>query len=492
MADFELDHLMSDFKNDKMDVQLDLFQPTDLLRSSIQESGLFDDIMGEMNLETGATEEIFTIPTGSDDKDVQDLLEHPLSDTSSDSGLDSQQILSPDLFDLIPNSKDEDEDDESSSYPVVNPRTNSPEPETVSFDTGATTIILPVITPKSVKVIKSTGQKRRRASASSNDSGMDDASSSGSGSYVKQFTPSQKKGKYPPLDLTEEEKRICEREAIKLPSHYPLSREEERNLKRIRRKIRNKVSAQDSRKRKKEYLDNMEDRVKACTDENESLHKRIEQLETQNKTLASQLKRLHNIIVNGGFQTRQNQTSTAMMVLLLSTALFLFPGFKDHQESQKSDVDITQAIKVPPMPGQSRSLLQFAPTIKEEFNVPGSDNANVDAKTNDIINKIKGEVDPTSPFHDHDYFVVNTQPPEKSSNKKVSYIEADVPPQGYGFVNAGMSAGKNGVGGGNSIFGNDERDVYVVVEDDDETQLNVNVTGSGPRTVVLHVPKDIK
>ena len=180
---------------------------------------------------------------------------------------------------------------------------------------------------KSVKVIKSSGQKRRRASASSNDSGLDDAPSSS----PKQFVPSQKKGKYPPLELTEEEKRICEREGIKLPSHYPLSREEERNLKRIRRKIRNKVSAQDSRKRKKEYLDNMEDRVKACTDENSVLHKRIEQLETQNKTLASQLKRLHNIIVSGGFQTRQNQTSTAMMVLLLSTALFLFPGFKDHQ-----------------------------------------------------------------------------------------------------------------------------------------------------------------
>merc|ERR1711997_1107044 len=401
---------------------------------------------------------------------------------SSDSGLDAQQILSPDLFDCITSG-----DDDEPSHNVVNPRTNSPEPETVSIDTGTTTVLLPVITPKSVKVIKSTGQKRRRASASSNDSGVDDASS-----FSKQFVPSQKKGKYPPLELNEEEKRICEREGIKLPSHYPLSREEERNLKRIRRKIRNKVSAQDSRKRKKEYLDNMEDRVKACTDENNQLHKRIEQLETQNKTLASQLKRLHNIIVNGGFQTRQNQTSTAMMVLLLSTALFLFPGFKDHQESQKSDVDITQAIKVPPMPGQSRSLLQFAPTIKEEFNVAGSDNAAVDVKTNiDIINKIKGEVDPTSPFHDHDYFVVNTQPPEKSS-KKVSYIEADVPPQGYGFVNAGTSAGKNGVGGGNSIFGNDERDIYVVVEDDDETQLNVNVTGSGPRTVVLHVPKDIK
>ena len=60
--------------------------------------------------------------------------------------------------------------------------------------------------------------------------------------------------------------------------------------------------------------------------------------------------------------------------------------------------------------------------------------------------QIKEEVDPSSPFHDHDYFVVNTQPPEKSK-KKVSYIEADVPPQGYGFVDTGTSADKNGVGG---------------------------------------------
>ena len=153
------------------------------------------------------------------------------------------------------------------------------------------------------------------------------------------------------------------------------------------------------------------------------------------------------------------------------------------------------------MPGQSRSLLQFAPTIKEEF---GSDvNAPVVDTTNNLIRKINkmnnvGEVDPTSPFHDHDYFVVNTQPPEQKYKKKVSYIEADVPPQGYGFVDAASPSadpGKNGVGpagGRNSIFGNDDRDVYVVVEDDDETQLNVNVTGSGPRTVVLHVPKDIK
>ena len=99
------------------------------------------------------------------------------------------------------------------------------------------------------------------------------------------------------------------------------------------------VSAQDSRKRKKEYVDAMEDRVRRCSVENDELHKKIELLETQNKTLAGQLRRLHQIIVNGGL--RQTQTSTAMMVLLLSTALFLIPGFKESQGAENDSRDIT-------------------------------------------------------------------------------------------------------------------------------------------------------
>ena len=46
------------------------------------------------------------------------------------------------------------------------------------------------------------------------------------------------------------------------------------------------MSAQDSRRRKKEYMDNMEERVKQCTEEKEDLQRKIDQLETQNKTLA--------------------------------------------------------------------------------------------------------------------------------------------------------------------------------------------------------------
>lgn len=141
-----------ELKNEKMD----------LLSTSIQESGLFND-NGDVSCNIWHTGKLAdqALQSFQDwrriaNLETDDLLdsiltgssEKPLSDTSSDSGCNlEQQILSPELIDYIPAQESDDEDDVNNA---VNPRTNSPEPEVIipsNFDTGATTIILPVITP---------------------------------------------------------------------------------------------------------------------------------------------------------------------------------------------------------------------------------------------------------------------------------------------------------------------------------------------------------
>jgi len=526
----------------------------DLLSASLAQSGILDDAVGDgvKSWETESDELLDSILTGNSDAEKLGCLglevERPFSDTSSDSSgcTLEQQMLSPvdrtahassslDLIDFI-NDSDEDQtleavnpvtisggDDDVDAAATTLTTTITIPPQTppkkaassmavtmsghvqnAVIQTGTTTVVLPVITTnrngkQSLAIAPPT--KRRRVSQSSSDSGLDDNPNGWAASMKTED------GKYPALSLNEEEKRLCEREGIKLPSHYPLSREEEKNLKRIRRKIRNKVSAQDSRKRKKEYVDAMEDRVRRCSVENDELNKKIELLETQNKTLAGQLRRLHQIIVNGGL--KQTQTSTAMMVLLLSTALFLIPGFKESQDT-KCDMDVLQAIKMPPMPGQSRSLLHFTPTtqIKREIDV-----VNVDAIKQEQKDSIDGggEVVTAAAIGsagtvkvtlDHDYFgysAPSTAPsgPSAAKRAKISILAPshNKPP---GFV--GKEGGKadvvmmdrNDIGGESYIEEDAPAQGYGPGKVE-ERRVNVTTGQLGAtRTIVLHVPKDIK
>lgn len=139
---------------------------------------------------------------------------------------------------------------------------------------------------------------------------------------------------YPKLVLTNEEKRLLSKEGITLPTSYPLTKHEERELKRIRRKIRNKISAQDSRKRKKEYIDGLEERVKQCSDENMHLIKRIKMLQTQNHDLMSKMKKLQTLLTKS--TGKSAQPATCLMILLLSMALVAVPNLKINKETLNS------------------------------------------------------------------------------------------------------------------------------------------------------------
>jgi len=102
-------------------------------------------------------------------------------------------------------------------------------------------------------------------------------------------------------------------------------------LKRIQRKIKNKISAQESRKRKKEYIEGLEDRVKLSTQKNQQLTKEVDKLRSENKSLAKQLKELQELVAS--FFPSKLQAGTAgtmLMVVVLSFALFMLPPTQEN------------------------------------------------------------------------------------------------------------------------------------------------------------------
>nr|ACE87849.1 cAMP responsive element binding protein 3-like 4 protein [synthetic construct] len=129
--------------------------------------------------------------------------------------------------------------------------------------------------------------------------------------------------------LTDEEKRLLGQEGVSLPSHLPLTKAEERVLKKVRRKIRNKQSAQDSRRRKKEYIDGLESRVAACSAQNQELQKKVQELERHNISLVAQLRQLQTLIAQTS--NKAAQTSTCVLILLFSLALIILPSFSPFQ-----------------------------------------------------------------------------------------------------------------------------------------------------------------
>ncbi|EDS37210.1 conserved hypothetical protein [Culex quinquefasciatus] len=194
-------------------------------------------------------------------------------------------------------------------------------------------------------------------------------------------------GAYQKLVLTAEEKRLLSKEGISLPTSYPLTKHEERELKRIRRKIRNKISAQDSRKRKKEYVDGLEERH------------------------------------------RQDDTpATCLMVLLLSMALVAVPNLKlggtQQQQNIQDSIEMaellqdaaTEKTQVQTPQAQSRRSLLF--DTKEQLG-----DALVDEEIN--FDEIMAFNVNSLIANEHDY-TSEEEPPKAKKAKTHSLVEYDV------------------------------------------------------------------
>ncbi|XP_063040241.1 cyclic AMP-responsive element-binding protein 3-like protein 3-B [Engraulis encrasicolus] len=179
------------------------------------------------------------------------------------------------------------------------------------------------------------------------------------------------------LVLNEDERKLLAKEGVSLPSQLPLTKYEEKILKKVRRKIRNKQSAQESRKKKKEYIDGLEARMAACNAQNQELQRKVCQLEKNNTSLMEQLRKLQSLFMSSG--NKPAQTGTCLLVLLLSFSLILFPSLKPLSRSRAADVSSTHVhsrslrsvVEVPafspPLPlkvelGAAATLLPKAPS----------------------------------------------------------------------------------------------------------------------------------
>ncbi|XP_069484855.1 cyclic AMP-responsive element-binding protein 3-like protein 2 isoform X2 [Ambystoma mexicanum] len=163
-----------------------------------------------------------------------------------------------------------------------------------------------------------------------------------------------------PLLLTEEEKRTLIAEGYPIPNKLPLTKAEEKALKKIRRKIKNKISAQESRRKKKEYMDTLEKKVETCSTENCELRKKVEVLESTNRTLLQQLQRLQSMVagkVARSCKVASTQTGTCLMVVVLCFAV-AFGSFSQNYGPYPSATKTVLSSQHSPLESYTASIVR--------------------------------------------------------------------------------------------------------------------------------------
>ena len=153
------------------------------------------------------------------------------------------------------------------------------------------------------------------------------------------------------LALTEEEKELMVREGATIPDDADaLSKKEMSALRAVARKVRNRLSAQESRQRKKDHVQVLEEQVKESTELNQELRSRVSELETLNSRLMDKLRQLQTMVASSS--RARTGTGSCLLLLALSFSLFNNPAAPGGMASAKmpSLAPVLPELAVPPGP----------------------------------------------------------------------------------------------------------------------------------------------
>jgi len=158
------------------------------------------------------------------------------------------------------------------------------------------------------------------------------------------------------------------------------NQDDERQLKRQRRLLKNRESAQLSRLRKKIYIEDLEKKVAQLNAQNETLIRQVNSISSDKKNLAEEVAYLRNVIKQSphftGFtpQSRRNPTNykaagVCLLLLLFSFGL-LFNSAKRQEKTITWDSNSTKTEEIPETEFSAKCNTTYSPLIESLSETP--------------------------------------------------------------------------------------------------------------------------
>ena len=160
------------------------------------------------------------------------------------------------------------------------------------------------------------------------------------------------------VKLSEEEISALETAGLPIPTTLPLTKIEQNALRDVRRKLKNKQAAMENRRRKKEYVSDLEIKVADFEKQVSSLEERLSRVEREKQALETELIKFRREFKHAkGSRPNNLQSGACLMVFILCFGLMCgtwFTGFGQFGGNSVSQKNIRYPFS---SPHTSRTLL---------------------------------------------------------------------------------------------------------------------------------------